>query len=316
VSTKRNANRRERSAAVSLVTLAVVVSLVTGQGRGAPPPPVQDPALRGRAATGGTRPSQSLPPGLEEVFEEGVRAQKAGDLDTAEKAFLRVLGRGGKAAFVYNNLGIVYQQRRDHLRAITQFREAVRLDPRYEAPHVLMGASLLALGKGPEAARELETAVKLDPREPFARLELAKAYERSGDLEAAVSQFQLLRGIAPQDPEYAYQLGSAYLKLEAACYRKVLELDPHSARAYQLKGEVYRDQGRTEMAIRAFERALELNPSFPGVHLTLAQIYFEQGKLAAARAEIERELVIAPESAAALALRKRLDAAKDSVPPQ
>jgi Flp pilus assembly protein TadD len=100
----------------------------------------------------------TLPPRLQEVFNQGVQALNAGQLDTAEKAFLRVLNEGGKVAFVYNNLGIVYQQRRERERALAQFREAIRLQPDYAAPRVLMGSVLLAMGRFPEAARELETA--------------------------------------------------------------------------------------------------------------------------------------------------------------
>ncbi|MBI1940182.1 MAG: hypothetical protein HYS33_01600, partial [Acidobacteria bacterium] len=45
---------------------------------------------------------QDLPASLREVFTEGVRAQKAGELEAAEKAFLRVLREGGEVAFAYN----------------------------------------------------------------------------------------------------------------------------------------------------------------------------------------------------------------------
>jgi tetratricopeptide (TPR) repeat protein len=262
-------------------------------------------------ATGAARAGQrgaSLTPGLEKVFQEGVQAEKAGQLDEAEKAFLQVLRQGGDVAFVHNNLGIVYQQRRDHLRAIAQFREAVRLDADYAAPRALLGASLLALGKVGEATRELETAVKLAPREPLVRLELARAYERAGNPTGMVDQYYALRQLSPQDPEYAYQLGSAYLRLSAGCLRQILELDPRSARAYQVRAEIYRNRGHIEQAIRAFRRALEIDPAFPGIHLALAQIYLEQGRAADARQELDRELAVVPESVAALALKKRLEA--------
>ena len=91
--------------------------------------------------------AQSLPPALTELFNKGVQAQKAGQLDAAEKAFLAVLEQGGKQAFVYNNLAIVYRERGDDERALAQFRQAVRLNANYAAPRVLMGSSLLALGR-------------------------------------------------------------------------------------------------------------------------------------------------------------------------
>jgi Tfp pilus assembly protein PilF len=63
-----------------------------------------------------------------------------------------------------------------------------------------------------------------------------------------------------------------------------------------------------EQAVRAFRRALEVDQAFQGVHLAMAQIYVEQGRTADARQELNLELAIVPESVAALALKKRLEA--------
>src|SRR6266568_6798837 len=86
-------------------------------------------------------PAQELPVALQPPFEEGVQALKAGKLDEAEAAFLRVLEQGGRLAYVHNNLGLVYQQRGQHKQAVAAFREAIRLDPRYGAPRVGLGTS-------------------------------------------------------------------------------------------------------------------------------------------------------------------------------
>ncbi len=293
---------------IGLLGFPALAILLTGQGVRAQHPDFPTPP--GQLAGESPRQPVTLPASLQELFAEGVQAQKAGQLDAAEKALLRVLRKGGKVAPVYNNLGIIYQQRGDHLRALAQFREAIRLQPDYTAPRVLMGASLLALRKIPEATRELERAVALQPREPLARLELAKVYERAGNLPGVVDQFRALRDLSPQQGEYAYQSGNAYLKLAAWCYQQIVRLDPHSARAYQTLAENYRVQGRLEMAIRAFHHATQANPTLPGIHLALAQICLEQGNAADARKEVEQELAIVPESVTALALRRKLEAAE------
>jgi len=259
----------------------------------------------GRVAAG--QQGEPLPKSLEGVFADGVQAQKAGQLEGAEKAFLEVLRQGGKISFVYNNLGIVYQMRGDHVHAVAQFREAARLQPDYAAPRILMGASLLALGKTPEATRELELAVKLQPKEPLARLELAKAYARAENFPARTEQLRALRKLAPQEPEYAYQLGDSYLKMAGWCAREIARIGPGSARMYQILGENYRVQsGSMERAVRAYQRAAQADPTLPGIHQALAEIYLEQGKDFDARREIEQELAIVPESSAALALKQKL----------
>jgi tetratricopeptide (TPR) repeat protein len=208
---------------------------------------------------------------------------------------------------VYNNLGIVYERRGERERALAQFRQAIRLEPDYAAPRALLGSILLAMGKTPEAARELEIAVRLQPKDPLVRGQLAKAYRREEDYPRVVEQFQVLEQLAPQEPEYVYQSARAYLDLSAWCYREIIHIQPNSARAYQTLAENFRAEGRPELAMRALQHAVQADPTLPETHLALAEIYFEQGKKAEARKELERELAILPDSAAASALKKRLD---------
>ena len=242
------------------------------------------------------------------TFERGVEALKGGRLAEAEAAFRRVLEEGGREPYVYNNLAIVHQQQGRHREAVAECREAIRLDAAYPAPRVVMGGSLLALGRVTEAVTTLEAAVKLLPKERLAREQLARAYERAGRPSAAIEQYRAIRDLSPGDPESAYQLGRAYLRLSEWAMQSLRDVDPGSARIYQALGHNYRVQGRPELALRAFERAARADPKLPEIHLALAQIHAEQKNWASARAEIERELAIVPESAGALALRRRIEA--------
>jgi tetratricopeptide (TPR) repeat protein len=253
---------------------------------------------------------QNLPPNLHDLFTKGVQALKNGQLDAAEEAFRRVLQDGGKVAFVYNNLGIVFQQRGEHQRAIDQFREAIRLQPDYAAPRILLGASLLALRKAPEATRQLEQAAKLQPREPLARLQLAKAYQLRDNLPGVVEQYQVLRELSPQEPEYAYQLGNAYMKMAVWCHQEIGRINPRSVRLYQTLGENFLLQGRIDEAIKYLQLAVQADSAIAGIHSTLAQIYLDQGGSAEALKEVEQELAIVPESAVALALRRKIQSSK------
>ncbi len=249
-----------------------------------------------------------LPDSLRNVFQEGVEAQKAGHLEEAERAFRQVLAGGGKVAFVYNNLGIVYQSRREHEKAATQFREAIRLQPDYVAPRILLGASLLALGRTAEAIQQLERAVKLQPRESLAREQLARAYERGENFRGLVEQYRALLDVEPDNPEYLYQLGGAYLKLAAWCHRRMAAQNPNSARVLQSMAEEYRQQGHPDIAAQVLLRAAKADPTMPEVHYALALIYLEKNKPDEARQELEKELAIVPSSVTAQALLRKLKA--------
>ena len=260
-------------------------------------------------------PAQELPPALQAPFEEGVQALKAEKLAQAEAAFVRVLAEpGGQVAFVHNNLGIVYQRRGEHAKAIDQFRAATRLDAGYVAPRILLGASLMALGRPAEATAPLQQAVKLAPKDRLARQQLAQAYERTSNPAGAVEQYKALRDLFPQDPEYTYKLGKAYQALSEWSLKQIREIDRHSARLYQALGHNYRAQGKNELAVSAFERATEADPTLAEVHLALAQIHLTEKRWAEARREIERELQLVPESAGARALQRQLGALEAKSP--
>jgi len=254
--------------------------------------------------------AQSLPPALATRFSEGVEALKAGQLDRAEAAFRDVLARGGDRAFVRHNLGIVHQQQSRHVAALAEFRAAARLDPSFGPARLLAGSSLLALGRDAEAVAELERAVRLLPGEKAAHLQLADACERVGDVRCLARESRALADLAPSDPEYTYRLGKAYLRLAEWSYKRILAIDPRSARLSEALAREYLQQGQAELALAEYQRAAERDPALQGIHLALARIHADALRWDEAAREVERELVVAPGSAAALELKRRVDAAR------
>jgi tetratricopeptide (TPR) repeat protein len=254
--------------------------------------------------------AQSLSPALTARFSEGVEALKAGQLDRAEAAFRDVLARGGDRTFVHHNLGIVHQQRNHHVEALAEFRAAARLDPTFGPARLLAGSSLLALGRVEEAVAELERAVILLPGESAAHLQLADACERLGNAPCLARESRILAGFAPTDPEYIYRLGKAYLRLSEWSYKRILAIDPQSARLNEALGREYLQQGQPELALREYQQAAERDPALPGIHLALARIHADALRWDDATREVERELAVAPGSAAALELKARVEAAR------
>ncbi len=257
---------------------------------------------------GGGAAAQELAPALAARFSEGVAALKRGDGAAAEKAFRDVLRAGGNRAFVHHNLGIVLQQRGRHAEALSEFQAAAKLDPEFGPSRLLAGASLLALGRPRSAVTQLEQAIRLMPEETAAHLQLGDAYERAGNVAGAVEQYRWLVHRSPSDPDYAYRLGKAYLALAQWSFERVKAIDPQSPRLSQALGEQYLDQGRPDLAIRAFQDAAARQPALPGIHLALARIHLEAGRVAEAAREVARELAIAPDSAAARQLKAAIDA--------
>jgi tetratricopeptide (TPR) repeat protein len=125
-----------------------------------------------------------------------------------------------------------------------------------------------------------------------------------------VEEYRAIVALAPNEPEYAYRLGKAYLRLSQWSYEKIRAVDPRAARLSQALGREYLQQGRPDLALRAFEEAATRDPALAGVHLALARIHFDERRWDDAAREIERELAILPESRDARELKARIEAAR------
>jgi protein O-GlcNAc transferase len=156
---------------------------------------------------------------------------------------------------------------------LTRFREAVRLAPSDARARVLLGTALLDRGKVFEALRNLRKAAEL----------------------------------APNDPEYAYQLGRAYQRVSEWSVERMRAADPESARLYLTLGESYAAERNTDKALDAFHKAAARAPRMTGVHLAMAALLAAAGKREEALAEVHQELIISPGSASAEALQRQLE---------
>jgi tetratricopeptide (TPR) repeat protein len=254
--------------------------------------------------------TQDLPPTLAARFNEGVAALAADRLDTAEAAFRAVLLAGGDRSFVRHNLGIVLQRRGRHAEAVIEFRAASRLDPAFGPSRLLAGASLLSLGQPRAAAAELARATQLMPREPAAHLQRADACERINDVLCLTDEYRVLVELAPANPEYSYRLGKAYLRLAQWAHTRIQSIDPRAARLGQALGREYLEQGRRDLAERAFLDAIGRNPALDEVHLALARIYLADGRVAEASQAVARARLLVPDSKDARDLQAAVDAAR------
>jgi tetratricopeptide (TPR) repeat protein len=107
---------------------------------------------------------------------------------------------------LYQN-GVRSLQKGDAAAALEPLRKAIKLDPQHFLAHLQLGDALLALEEHPAAARAFSEAIILKPDVPDARIGLADAQIKSGDLASA--EQTLRTGLARQadSPELCYTLG-------------------------------------------------------------------------------------------------------------
>lgn len=115
------------------------------------------------------------------------------------------------------------------------------------------GARLLAAKRPGEAIPLLEEALKLDPRNVSAAINLGGAYVLQGKHDRAIPALETASRLEPDNAMVWSNLAAAYLgKLPFAT------------------------QDRQDRAIVAYEQALEIDPRAPNVHYNLGLIYMER----------------------------------------
>ena len=158
-------------------------------------------------------------------------------LPAAREAARTALEHDSALSEAHAVLGLVaWQFDHDWSAADAEFVQALQLSPSDATAHQWRGEYLAALGRFPEAEREMETARQLDPLSRF----------------------------ITTDQGYTFYLARDYARADDA-FRRALELDPDFYGAHILLAWTYIQLHRGKEAAAEFSRLLELSHSTPDV---------------------------------------------------
>ena len=138
-------------------------------------------------------------------------------------------------------------------RARVECEKSISIESNYETAHGILGNVLLLQGKYDQAARELATALQLNPAADQGRLFYGLALLGQNHPAEAEEQFDKALAAEPLIPDAHYGLGRALLEL-----------------------------GKPEEALAQFTETLRLAPQHPDAHFQLAVLLAKQGKTAEA----------------------------------
>ncbi|QNI31884.1 tetratricopeptide repeat protein [Alloacidobacterium dinghuense] len=168
------------------------------------------------------------------------------------------------------NLAIAYSKNGNIDEALQILSAIVKEHPEYAQAHSNLGIVYTQQKRFSEAAREFETALKLDPADDSVRLSYVKSL-------TALLQYDKAE---PLIHEY-------------------LQKHPRDFEAVYFNGVVERGLGNYAEAERSFRQAVALNPNHAEAHYNLGFVLARQGKPAEARPELEKALQLNPESSEA-----------------
>lgn len=174
------------------------------------------------------------------------------------------------------------------------FNRAIELDPNISYSHLTYGASFLnAAGRADEYAREMETALELEPLALINNSLLAMSYILIRQNDKALLQGQKAYDLDPDFPLAAFALGLAYIANGRAgdavkLGEVALVKSPASQNILFLTGLAYANDNRPADASRIINKLNELSESQYVRRYYVACIYAALGEKDKAFAELDR----------------------------
>lgn len=215
---------------------------------------------------------------LEDDFETGyflgIAYLKARKLAEASAWFHQLQSTMGESAALHMLFGRAYLVAKIPQQAIPEFRQAIRLDPKYPRAHGFLGYAYLEHYQEegyPQARQEFEKEVKLHPDEYQVQELLGIANVNLRDFPAAEVALLHAARLRPKEASVYLYLGETYaatnrIKAAVEVLEKYVSMvgNPEedklreASRAYYLLGQNLRRLGREEEARKALARSQQI----------------------------------------------------------
>jgi tetratricopeptide (TPR) repeat protein len=158
-----------------------------------------DTFARSPGMTSGLRTQQVA---VDKVIQQANDLQANGDIDGAIQYYERAVEAGTERSDVFYTLGLIYQERGEHQKAVDKLVRAVHDQEYALSTHFALGTSYKELGMLKEAAGEFEQTIRLVDLETIGKAEAdeliqmyenaASIYSQVGDIARAASLYSTL----------------------------------------------------------------------------------------------------------------------------
>ena len=154
-------------------------------------------------------------------------------------------------ATTHYNRALEWRAKREDDKALADYGEAIRINPRYALAYNNRGNIYRANGEYDRAIADFDAALRINPKYAFAHNNLGMALFGKGELDRALASFD--RAIR-LDPKYAYAYnnrgnawgGKGEYDRGIADFSEAIRLDPKYGNAYSNRGIAWRKKHQYE----------------------------------------------------------------------
>lgn len=238
----------------------------------------------------------------------GLIAEREGDTARAIEYYERgIIGTPAGYVGVRTNLARLYNGRGEYGKARAVLQAPLGQRTTDANAHVVLGTSLLGLGRVDEAIGQFEFAVQIDPRFVGGQLGLGIASRGKRDFAKSLRALNEVVRLEPKWSTGHFQVGETYLAMgrptEAVIhYERALPLSPDPRLIRRRIADAHAAAGEYGKAIPIYESLAQAADAGPAVLAALGSAYQLNGDVARARATFERNVAERPKDPGAYLL--------------
>ena len=203
---------------------------------------------------------------------------------------------------VYVNRGFVYLSKGDYDRAITDFNQAIQLQPDSTPAWFNRAAVYFVKQDYDPALADLNQVIQLQPNFDLAYVKRGSVYFFQGDYDLALADLDRAIQLQPNSaPSYAAR-GEIYVKQDnldraIADFSQAIKLQPNSIDAYRNRGRSYREKGDYDSAIADYDQAIKLKPKNAEIYNGRGWTYAQAGNFDQAITDLNQAIKLQSDQA-------------------
>ncbi len=184
--------------------------------------------------------------------------------------------------WAHYSLGAIYQRQQKYDEALSKFETSLSLNPKYYPAYYYIGEIQIIQGKHAEALNSFKTAQTLNPKWVYPVYGVGLIYLDQGNLNLARETFERAiqnnRKFAPAYIKLGQVLAKEKFFDDALMeYQKSAEYQPYTATDVFDLAVIFAEGDNVDGAVQLYHRTLELDPNHGPAHLAVADILYAQG---------------------------------------
>ncbi|MEN8258469.1 MAG: tetratricopeptide repeat protein [Thermodesulfobacteriota bacterium] len=196
--------------------------------------------------------------------------------------------------------GLEYAEADDSKAAILEFRNAVKIDPKFADARYRMALAYLKTGETKQAFKQFERAGSLDPQNTDALIKSAEMLFLSKGFKKSRERVDK---ILAADPDFAQayallasiELGEQNLEEAEKVINRAIELDSQQSRYYLIQSSILSARQDLDGAVKANRKGIELESTNITYYNALVGLYIKWRKLAEAETVLNETLTTFPD---------------------